>query len=146
MPRRIATRISIAAFAAALNGSCRPLLKIILKALAWLSLLAIAIATLGPMAVRPETSAGPVFERLGAFAICGLLFAAAYPRRPWTIALIVVVAAIALESLQLVIPGRHGHLSDLFIKIGGGLAGVSAAAACMAMWRLYRPERPPYRS
>lgn len=114
------------------------MLKILLKALAWVSLLAIVIATLGPMTLRPETSAGPAFERLLAFAICGFLFAAAYPRRLWAVALIVVTAAIGLESLQLIIPGRHGHLSDLFVKIGGGLAGVSSAAVFMAKCRLNR--------
>lgn len=122
------------------------MLKSILKVLAWLSLLAIAIATLGPMAMRPETEAGPALERLAAFALCGFLFAAAYPRRLWIVALMMVTAAIGLESLQLVIPGRHAQLVDVFIKVGGGLAGISAAAVCMAMWRLYHAGQPPYRS
>lgn len=122
------------------------MLKTLLKIIAWLSLLAIAAATLGPMVLRPETNAGPVFERLAAFAICGFLFAVAYPRRPWLVALMVVTAAVALESLQLIIPGRHGHLSDLFIKVGGGLVGVILVTACINIWHRYGPAQPPYRS
>ncbi|MGB3387009.1 MAG: VanZ family protein [Pseudaminobacter sp.] len=122
------------------------MLRTFLKITAWASLLAIAVVTLGPMVLRPETSAGPTFERLLAFAACGFLFAAAYPRRLWLIALMVVAAAITLEGLQLVIPGRHGHLSDLFTKIGGGLTGVLVVGAFAGMWRLYGPApEAPYR-
>ncbi|RUM98091.1 hypothetical protein EET67_10055 [Pseudaminobacter arsenicus] len=98
------------------------------------------------MVLRPETTAGPTFERLAAFAVCGFLFAAAYPRRLWLIALMVVAAAIVLESLQLIIPGRHGHLFDLFTKIGGGLLGVLLAGTLTGMQRLYKAVRQaPYR-
>lgn len=117
------------------------LLRTFLKFVAWLSLFAIAVATLGPMVLRPETGAGPTFERLAAFIVCGFLFAAAYPRRLWLIAPMVVAAAIMLESLQLIIPGRHGHLSDLFIKIGGGLMGVLLAGAFTGVERLYKVMR-----
>lgn len=123
------------------------MLKTTLKISAWLSLLAVALATLGPMTLRPETVAGPTFERLAAFAVVGFLFAAAYPRQFWLVMVMVVTVAIALESLQTIIPGRHGEASDLIIKISGGLIGAVLAGTFTRLRRPYQPtSKPPYRS
>ena len=96
--------------------------------LAWISLGYIAYVTLSPIGLRPIAIHNhPAYERFAAYAILGILFGLAYPRRIWTVICIVVGAAIALEGLQHLIPGRHGRLADLLEKASGGLFGVLSA-------------------
>jgi hypothetical protein len=92
---------------------------------AWFILLAIAIATLGPINFRPVTGEPPQLERLVAYALMGAAFAFAYPRQIFVIGIGIIAVAGALELLQLVDPGRHGHFADFVAKGGGGLIGVS---------------------
>jgi VanZ family protein len=93
---------------------------------AWCALAGIAIVTLSPLQMRPIVTADPTYERFAAFAVVGLLFAFAYPRRTALAAMIVVAAAIGLEAAQHLTPDRHGHLRDLLEKASGGLLGLLA--------------------
>ena len=52
----------------------------------------------------------------------------AYPRRRGLFAVIIVIAAVLLEALQLFIPDRDAEYLDMLIKAAGGLAGMSFAA------------------
>lgn len=63
-------------------------------------------------------------ERLAAFAVIGLLFALAYPRRIWIAVAIVAIGVLGLELLQLVRPDRHGRAEDALVKAAGALAGL----------------------
>jgi glycopeptide antibiotics resistance protein len=91
---------------------------------AWSCLLAVAIATVAPIEMRPETALVPSSERVTAFAIMGLLFAVAYPRKLWFAILMTIGAAVALELVQLLIPSRHGRVFDATVKMAGGAAGL----------------------
>jgi VanZ family protein len=93
---------------------------------AWLSLAFITFATLSSPGLRPHI-AGAGFEHLVAFTVSGLLFGIAYPRHMIFVVAIVLVSAVLLESLQLVVPGRHGRLPDLLVKLAGGSIGVVAS-------------------
>ena len=96
--------------------------------LAWISLGYIAYVTLSPIGLRPIAIHNhPAYERFAAYAILGILFGLAYPRRIWTVVCIVVGAAMALEGLQHLTPGRHGQLADLLEKASGGLFGILSA-------------------
>lgn len=110
------------------------MLKSVLGVLAWLSLAAVAIVTLSPVAVRPhlvETS--PLLEDFAAFLVIGLLFGLAYPRRLLLIAVFVACAVISLELAQMVTPDRHGRLADGLAKLLGAVAGTGLSALA---WRL----------
>jgi VanZ family protein len=82
--------------------------------------------------MRPET--GHVFlERFLAFAALGTTFGVGYPRRmPFAVAA-TVLAAIGLETAQLLIPGRHARVIDAGEKIAGGVAGLAMAAVFLAL-------------
>jgi hypothetical protein len=67
------------------------------------------------------------FERIGAFAVLGLLFSGGYPRRYGLVWLIVLGSAILLELLQMLVPDRDARMVDAMEKITGGGAGIVAA-------------------
>jgi hypothetical protein len=99
---------------------------VLLRASAWICLALIALVTLGPLGLRPETGFSPQIERLVAFAVAGALFAAAYPRYILFAAVVVLGAAVMLELLQLLAPSRHGRLFDAGVKVAGGMIGLCA--------------------
>lgn len=96
----------------------------LVRALAWCSLLAVAIVTLAPIGLRPETTLPPSIERMTAFAVIGMLFTIAYPRKFWIAVLVTFGAAIALELLQVLAPSRHGRGFDAVVKLAGGGSGL----------------------
>lgn len=98
----------------------------IFTAAAWAILAFIVFVTLSPIGLRPHFENVSV-ERFGAFAVVGLLFGLAYPKRLWLVLCLVAGTAVALEALQHLTPDRHGHVSDAIVKIVGGVAGVGAA-------------------
>jgi VanZ family protein len=98
---------------------------------AWLLLLFIAYATLSPIQARPTISTSPDFEHLAAFAILGMLFYLAYPRRVALVCLIVLGSAVVLEFSQLLTPDRHGRISDALEKLAGGVVGIMAGGALL---------------
>jgi hypothetical protein len=93
---------------------------------AWTVFAGIAFVTLSPIGLRPAI-ADPNLERFGAFAILGLLLGMAYPSRRALFAVIIVIAAVLLEALQLYIPGRDREFLEMLIKAAGGLAGMGVA-------------------
>jgi hypothetical protein len=90
---------------------------------AWLALAFIAFATLSPIDDRPIV-AGPQFEHFAAFALMGLAFMLAYPKRTLLIVAIVLGSAFVLEALQLLTPDRHGRVIDALVKAAGGMCGI----------------------
>lgn len=103
----------------------------------WGTLAFVAFATLSPIEMRPKI-AGIGFEHFAAFGSIGFLFAFAYPRHLLGVALVVIVAAVALEAAQLLAPGRHGRVIDASIKIVGGLAGLGIAWVVQALLQHWR--------
>jgi hypothetical protein len=101
-----------------------PPLKAI-KLAAWASLVLVTLAVLVPIAYRPTSSFPPDVERFAAFAAVGFAFALAYPRRLWLAALVVIGAALTLETLQMISPTRHGRMPDASIKALGAAAGLA---------------------
>jgi VanZ family protein len=93
---------------------------------AWIVFAGIAFVTLSPIGLRPKI-ADPDLERFAAFAVLGLLLGMAYPGRRAAFALIIVIAAVLLEALQLFIPDRDGEFLDMLIKAAGVLAGMGVA-------------------
>lgn len=101
----------------------------------WALLALIAFSTLSPIGLRPQVT-GVFIERFGAFALIGFLFAIGYPRHAYLVLALVVGAAVGLELAQLLIPGRHGEVSDAVVKILGGVLGVAVALAVCYLARM----------
>jgi uncharacterized membrane protein len=99
----------------------------------WTALALIIFVTVSPLEMRPVVTADPDIERFGAFAVLGVLFGLAYPRRLVIDASFVVIAAGVLEAIQLVTRDRHGHLADAFVKAAGGAFGVAVAFVILIM-------------
>jgi len=109
---------------------------------AWACLIFIIYATLSSIEARPQlTSAGfykaffTIVERFGAYAALGLLFYLAYPRNITPVCFLVFGSAIALELLQIFIPGRDARVLDALEKLAGGTAGISVAWAFLRLQR-----------
>jgi VanZ family protein len=102
---------------------------------AWLLVVAIVVMTLGPPTVRPVSGFNRSLEHVAAFALLGLAFGLAYPNRRMLLALTGVAVAALMETLQLVVPGRHAYFSDFVINAAGACAGLVIAASLDGLWR-----------
>jgi VanZ family protein len=98
---------------------------------AWLLLCFIVYATLSPIKDRPTLSTSPSLEHVAAFAVLGLLFALAYPRKSGLVCAVVLGCAILLELSQLLTPDRHGRIQDAVEKLAGGTFGIIAGTALL---------------
>jgi apolipoprotein N-acyltransferase len=113
--------------------------QVFLRVSAWFCLAVIALITLSPIGLRPETGLSPQVERFVAYAVVGALFAAAYPRYILFAALVVLGAAVML--LQLLAPSRHGRLFDAGVKVAGGVVGLYAEWIVLRMSVYVRARR-----
>ena len=114
------------------------MLRKLIAITAWLCLLFIIYATLSSIDARPQLSSdepAPVvyLEHFGAFAVLGLLFCLAYPRRFTFVCILVLGSAVLLEVLQIFIPDRDARVADALEKLAGGVAGILAARAFLAL-------------
>jgi hypothetical protein len=87
---------------------------------AWAAFALIVFVTISPLGFRLVATANSDIERFAAFALLGLLFGLAYPRRLVVDASFVIITAGVLETLQLMTSDRHGHIADTFVKAAGG--------------------------
>jgi VanZ family protein len=102
-------------------------IKNIVGILAWMLLAVIVYSTLAPFDMRPRLGTSVNLERFGAFALLAALFALHYPRRMVLVVLCVTAAAIGIELLQLSLADRHARMSDIVVKVAGGVSGVAVA-------------------
>jgi hypothetical protein len=103
-------------------------MSVVFRWMAWLLLAAVAVFTLCPIALRPVTSAPADLERALAFALIGGAFCLGYPKHRLAVVLFVIGLAGLLETTQNLVPGRHGQLRDLTVKVFSALIGALAAA------------------
>jgi VanZ family protein len=103
--------------------------------LSWALLAAIAVMTLGPIGLRPQTHFSPDLERLAAYVMLGMSFALSYPqRRLRLLGAFLIATALVLEIGQSLVPSRDPHLSDFLFKAGGAVIGlVSLRVAYLAV-------------
>ncbi len=102
---------------------------------------ALFVATHIPVAQLPPLHTSDKLLHFGAYAIFGLLLAAAWDpgRAPARRALMSALGALALfaaldELLQIPV-GRHGDPWDWLADVAGAAAGLIAARALLARWR-----------
>jgi VanZ family protein len=101
--------------------------EVFFRWVAWLLVLAIAVFTLAPIALRPVTGAPVSLERFVAFAAIGAAFCLGYPKHRLSIVVLLVGIVGFLEIAQNIVPGRHGRLPDSFVKTSGALLGAAFA-------------------
>lgn len=111
-------------------------MKRIIVIIAWIITALVVVFTVGPVSYRPQFG-HPQIERFLAFFALGLAWAAARPARLWRIWLGLVLAAILLESAQVLVSGRDPRIHDALAKI----AGATLAVACAAVVDLARRRR-----
>jgi VanZ family protein len=112
----------------------------LIVAAAWVVIIAIAYATLtgigfvysiyfklAPLLRGPEMRTYVHFQHVIAFALLGVLFTFAYPKRTLLVGCIVLGGAALLEIAQTLTPDRHGTLIDALEKIAGGAVGILIA-------------------
>jgi VanZ family protein len=97
-------------------------------------LLAAAVLSLGPVRLRPYTGVPHDIEHALAFALLGLPFGFGFPRRWLALSLAAIAIAAGLEALQLLRPGRHAYLTDVFINAGGACVGIWLGAVLSRLW------------
>jgi VanZ family protein len=91
--------------------------------------------TLSPVFGHPSMRAYARIEHMAAFAVLGVLFSIAYPRRRLLVWLLVLGAAALLEALQVLTPDRHGTLHDYLEKTAGGVVGIILGRFVEPMFR-----------
>jgi VanZ family protein len=109
-------------------------LAVVLRVAAWVALAAVLIVTVSPPELRPHVWSANV-ERFAAFAVCGGLFAAAYPRRWAAICCLVLLSAALFELAQALVPDRHPAMKDFVVKAIGGGIGITAGLFVHELFR-----------
>ena len=99
----------------------------IAKGAAWFLLVVIVGLTLGPPAIRPVTGFDRSMEHIAAFALLGFAFGIAYPNLRMLLAIIGVVSAALMETLQMLAPGRHAYFNDFMLNAVGAWTGLVGA-------------------
>jgi hypothetical protein len=103
-------------------------MSVVFRWMAWLLLVAVALFTLCPIALRPVTSAPADLERALAFALIGGAFFLGYPKHRLAVVLFVIGLVGLLEATQNLVPGRHGQMHDLTVKVFSAVVGALTAA------------------
>jgi VanZ family protein len=114
-------------------------MNLILRIIAWLLTAAVTFATLGPARLRPHSELGQDGEHALAFALVGLAFGLAYPRRRLLTAATATILIGVLEMLQLWMPGRHARLEDFVVDAVAACVGIAVAA--VLDWLMLRMRR-----
>ena len=112
----------------------RSLLIHISRLAAWVLVAVIALISLVPPTLRPETGLPNNFEHLAIFAAAGAAFGFGYSRRPNLLIVYLVIFAGAIELTQTLVPGRHARLSDFIVDAAS--LGVSVMVGSMLVNRV----------
>lgn len=109
----------------------------LMRIAAWALIALIVTVTLVPIGLRPVATTNPSIERIGAYALAGLLMMVSYPTHWRQILIGSVLLAGGLEAAQTLTGTRHGRLDDFLVKAGAALAGDLLGLA-VASWTRYR--------
>jgi VanZ family protein len=99
------------------------------RIMAWLLALAILVLSVVPARLRPETGIPHDVEHFGIFAATGFAFGLGYAPKYVVIAIVMLIFAGAIETVQLLVPGRYALLTDFFLDTLALFYGVAAATS-----------------
>jgi VanZ family protein len=91
---------------------------------AWFIAVIIVALHVVPATYRPVTAVSHNFEHLAIFLALGMAFGLGYPQRSRALAFALPLFCLAIEAVQLGIPGRHARLPDFLINTGAALLGL----------------------
>jgi len=94
---------------------------------AWSLAAAIVILSLVPPTLRPETPAPHDLEHGIIYAAAGFAFGLGYELRLTTFGAVFLLFCGIVESMQLLVPGRHARLSDFVVDTVAMCAGAGVA-------------------
>ena len=89
---------------------------------------AIVVLSVVPPDWRPETGAPNFLEHSAIYAISGGAFGLGFGRRPFSLAIWLVIFAGCVEIVQLFVPGRHARLSDFLVDAFAACVGLLTVA------------------
>src|SRR5260370_28068775 len=94
-----------------------------------LLVLAILVLSVVSAWLRPKTGIPHDVEHFGIFVATGFAFGLGYARRYAVMAIVVLIFAGAIETVQLFVPGRYALLTDFFLDTLALFYGVVAATS-----------------
>jgi VanZ family protein len=97
------------------------------RIIAWLLVFILALLSVVPPELRPNTNLPHNVEHFAALFITGVAFGVGYRRRPLIVTSVLVFFCGAIEIVQLLVPGRHSRLSDFIVDAFAATAGVATA-------------------
>jgi VanZ family protein len=95
---------------------------------AWILVCVIAVLSIVPPWLRPETNAPHHFEHFAIFCSTGIAFGLAYSRKPILISAALLLFAATIEIAQIFVPGRHARFSDFIVDGIAAVIGTTLAA------------------
>jgi VanZ family protein len=96
----------------------------IVQGAGWILLFAIVVISLGPPELRPDTGLPHDLEHAAMFFLAGFSIGLGYPNgfMAWLLGL--SAFALAIEIIQLWVPGRHARVSDFIVNVVASAAGL----------------------
>ena len=98
------------------------------RILAWILACVIAVLSVVPPWLRPETNAPHHFEHFAIFCSTGIAFGLGYSRKPILISAALLLFAATFEIAQIFVPGRHARFSDFIVDGIAAMIGATLAA------------------
>lgn len=89
----------------------------VVRALAWVGILAIIVLSVVPSVDRPVTGAGQLLEHFTAFALVTGVFAISYRLSLMRLLLLAFFFCGGIELVQVPLPTRHARISDFIIDL-----------------------------
>src|SRR5262245_576061 len=90
---------------------------------AWAVIATLVLLSIVPPTGRPDFGAPHHLEHFLSFFAAGMLFYLGYPFRLLSCLVLAVIFAAGIESLQMLVPGRHARLSDFALDASGAWVG-----------------------
>jgi VanZ family protein len=107
-------------------------MMIFIQVAAWLTVITIALTSLGSPSLRPRTRLPHDLEHFAIFFIMGFAFGLSYHEEYATVAIALTTFAAAIEIIQLATPGRHPSLNDFVVDTLASCTGIGTAV--LARW------------
>jgi VanZ family protein len=114
-------------------------MRVVVRALPWIAIGAIAVLSLLPGQDRPHTVFPSQLEHIAAYAVASTMFALVYAVdiRLVMIEVLFILYGSLLEFCQLFIPGRQGRVIDVVADAVGAFIGLVAASIIERVFRAW---------
>jgi VanZ family protein len=101
-----------------------PALRIIARIVAWGLAASIAVVSVVPPNLRPESGLPHGLEHVVIYWAGGVTFALAYELMPVLFVTVLIIFSGAVELTQLFVPGRHARVSDFIVDAAASIVGL----------------------